>query len=188
MSYWQRSSDLSSFGALSSLLPGTPEEGSAVSPSPVSSDCAPQVSGYGQQQPSFGEVTTSQFGPSLHLLRCKRMSVVGGRAEVTSLPLVAEHLARVLDPHFVGDAGPGQTNKFGEWRVRSAGAARQCWNEAGDRSVAMPIQSAKINRVDRVARWAAYPEEPIRRGNGGADCGREQPRHPPALALVPSDD
>jgi hypothetical protein len=93
----------------------------------------------------------NKIGPSLHLPRCERTSVVGGRAEVSSSALLAKHSARVLDPHFVGDAGPGQMNEFGEWRIRSAGAARQCRNEAGDGSVAMPVEPAKINRVDRAA-------------------------------------
>jgi hypothetical protein len=83
MSYWQRSGDLSSFGALSSLLPGTPEKGSAVSPSPVSSDCAPQISGYGQQQPSFGEATTSQFGPFLPSSSVISSTGIGGEADMT---------------------------------------------------------------------------------------------------------
>ena len=35
---------------------------------------------------------------------------------------------------------------------------------------------------DRATRRAAYPEEPIPRGDGGTDRGGEQHRHPPALA------
>jgi len=31
---------------------------------------------------------------------------------------LAKHTPRVLDPHFVGDAGARQPHELGEWRVR----------------------------------------------------------------------
>jgi hypothetical protein len=71
MSYWQRGGVLSSFGALASLLPGTPEEGAGVSPSPGFSTARLGCPVMGQQQPSFGEATKSQFGPSRHLPQCR---------------------------------------------------------------------------------------------------------------------
>jgi hypothetical protein len=48
----------------------------------------------------------NKIGPSRHLLRCNRMSVVGGKAEIMLLRLNPEDATCVLDPHFVGDAGP----------------------------------------------------------------------------------
>ena len=35
----------------------------------------------------------------------------------------------------------------------------------------MPVEHAKVNHVNRAARRTAHPEEPIPRGDGGADCG-----------------
>jgi hypothetical protein len=48
----------------------------------------------------------NRIGPSRHLLLCEPMSVLGGKAEIAPLRLFAKDATCVLDPHFVGDAGP----------------------------------------------------------------------------------
>jgi hypothetical protein len=50
------------------------------------------------------------------------------------------------------------------------------------------IERAKINRIDRSAGRAAYPEESIACGDGGVDRWGEYHRHTFSLALVPCGD
>jgi hypothetical protein len=87
----------------------------------------------------------SPFGPTLHLPRCERLSAVG--KERKSCSLIAEHPACVLDPHFIGDAGPRQPHKLGKRRVWPARATRQRRNEAGHSRVAVSIERAQVDRV-----------------------------------------
>ena len=49
------------------------------------------------------------------------------------------------------------------------------------------VERAQVNRISRAARRAAYPEEPIACGDGGADRGREQRGHSLGLSLVQAD-
>jgi hypothetical protein len=55
-------------------------------------------------------------------------------------------------------------------------------NETAYRRVWMTVQRAKVNCVDSSASRAADPQEPITRGDGGADRRREQ--HPHSLGLA----
>jgi hypothetical protein len=69
----------------------------------------------------------------------------------------------MLLAHFIGDARPRQPDELGERRVRPAQAARQRGNKACHRGVVVTVEGAQIDRVDRSARRAAYPQEPIAR-------------------------
>ena len=53
--------------------------------------------------------------------------------------------------------------------MRPAGTARQCRDQAGDRCVMVTIERAQIDCIYRSAARAPYPQEPMTRGDGGAD-------------------
>jgi hypothetical protein len=88
----------------------------------------------------------------------------------------------------VGDATFRQAHELGERRIWPTRSAGQRGNEARHRRVGVPVERAEIDRLRRAARWAPHPKEPIARGRGGADRRREQHRHVPFLAGVPSRD
>ena len=79
-------------------------------------------------------------------------------------------------------------------RTRSANGAfgRHERHESGDeachRSVVVTIECAQVDRIDRSASRASYPQEPIACPDGGADRGRKDHGRADRLALVPGVD
>src|SRR5262249_43429382 len=49
----------------------------------------------------------------------------------------------------------------------------------------MTVEPAQVDRIDRSASRAAYPQEPIARPNGGAGNGRKNHGRAECLALIP---
>ncbi len=56
-----------------------------------------------------------------------------------------QHLVRVFLVQFVDDTFIGKTHELGERRLRPAGSARQCRNEAGQRRERVPVDRPKID-------------------------------------------
>jgi hypothetical protein len=102
--------------------------------------------------------------------------------------LIAKDSSRVLDPHFVGDAGFGQAHEFGERCIRPAPAARQRRDQARHRGVTVAIERAQVNVSRGAAGRAIDSKEVVPGRKRGADRRREQQGHSPGLALVPSGD
>jgi hypothetical protein len=75
----------------------------------------------------------------------------------------------MLLTHLVGGAGRCEPDQLSKWRMRPAGTARQCRDQAGDRCVMVTIERAQIDCIYRSAARAPYPQEPMTRGDGGAD-------------------
>ena len=82
----------------------------------------------------------------------------------------------------------GQANKFGERRIRAAGAARQSRDKGRDCAAAVPIERPQVHIASGAAGRAPRPQEPITGRDGCADGRREQHWHLLGLALVPYGD
>jgi hypothetical protein len=80
---------------------------------------------------------------------------------VVALSLADPPITAALRVILLGHARLRQTNEFGEWRVRSAGSARQRGRERRHSRAAVPVEGLLVNVAGGAVGRAARPQELI---------------------------
>jgi hypothetical protein len=101
--------------------------------------------GGGSVRPKSGNILICQLVSKIAAaLSTNRATVVTRNLPSVALnrgaQLIAKHSPRVLDPHFVGNAGFGQAREYGERGIWPARAARQRRDQARHRGVTVAIE------------------------------------------------
>ena len=99
-----------------------------------------------------------------HDVKIEQRHVPGG-ATLRELDACAPLLLAKL----IGDASANELHELSKWRVRPAGTAGECENEARYGGIAVAVKGAQADSACRSIGRAADPQEPMATGNSSTD-------------------